>query len=504
MNHPSLISIAFRSFLIPTVISYMTGAINGVVDAAIVGNCIGEHGLSVVNMCIPINVLIITLMTVCFVGASIIASRSIAAGEHTVTTRVFTTAVILTLSLSIVVSVLGLLNLDAIASVLCHQPQLLPDVTDYARVMILSMPVMAMCGGIATMVKTDSSPRLVTSAVLIATAINMVLDYVFIRYCHTGVVGSAWAGAIGFAVSLCVCCTHFTFKRSHLRLARPLPPVQWREMLLLGLPMTIQQLCNATRAAAINNMVEDAFGSHGVALLMLFINFAVIGGVLFSGVNQVMQIINSSTIGSSDRRGFAIAQRQAVLYIGVGVSLICLIIMIVPQHVAALFGFTADADTAANIRQLAPTLLLMAVNYTLMSIYQITGRPNVAIVISLLQSLMALPVMMLLLHYAPRHFCLAFSGAEAGTLLVIFIMHRPLAPGWDVQSEHTFRLTPDHLPEDVPQYILDEARTIPHWTILEATVRQHRDGSTSTLIRHNGHPTPTYTRAINLYQRLLT
>ncbi len=499
----SLISISFHRYLIPTLISYMVGSINGVVDAAIVGNIIGEQGLSVVNMCMPLNVLIITLMTVCFVGASIITSRSIAADERETTTGVFTTATVLTLALSLVVCVAGLLNIDVIAAVLCHQPELRPDVTEYARVMIIALPVMTMCGGLATMVKTDSSPRLVTTAVIIAGSINTVLDYVFIKYLHTGVVGSAWAGATGFAVSLCVCCIHFTFKRSHLRFSRVMPPAGWREMLMLGLPMTIQQLCNAARATVINGMVEDTIGTHGEAILMLFINFAVIGGVFFSGVNQVMQIINSSTIGCSDRRGYAIALRHAVLYIGVGVGVVATLIMLFPLKVAAIFGFDSEADIAMNIRQLAPTLVLMAANFTLMSIYQITGRTRIAIVISLMQTLMALPVMVMILRVSPENFCLSFPISEGITLAVILAMHRSVSPKWTVESENTYRLTANAIPDDLPQYIVDESREAAGWKLLEATVRTHSDGSVTTLIRHNGSHTEDYTYAINLHQRVL-
>lgn len=501
MKHKSLITQSFHLFLFPTIISYAMGSINGVVDAIIVGNIVGEGGLSVVNMCLPINVLIITVMTVCFVGASIIASRSIASGNHTTTASVFTTATIATLGLSIMVSALGVCNIDSIAAFLCHNEQLRADVCSYAQAMFISLPVMAMCGGLATIIKTDSSPRLVTNAVIIATSINMILDFVFIKYCHTGVVGSAWAAAIGFAVSLCVCSLHFTFKRSHLHLCNPLPKTYLREMIILGLPITIQQFCNAIRAAAINNMVEDNLGLHGEAILMLFINFAILGGVLFSGINQVMQIINSSAIGCSDHRGFKIAQRHAITYTAIGVSIIVVGIFTFPKQVSAMFGYTADATT--NIRQLAPALILMAANYTLMSIYQIIGKAKMAIAISLSQTLMALPTMMVLLHFSPENFCLTFSIAELITLLWIIAAHHPLKPDWGIVNETVYRITSTGPNDNIPDKIIIESTQVEGWTVFEATIRTHSDGHVSTLFRHNGKPSTDYTYAIGMQQRLM-
>ena len=45
----------FWRYIFPTLISFMSSAINGVIDAAIVGHLVGPSGLSVINMCMPIN-----------------------------------------------------------------------------------------------------------------------------------------------------------------------------------------------------------------------------------------------------------------------------------------------------------------------------------------------------------------------------------------------------------------------------------------------------------------
>ena len=52
----------FWRYIFPTLISFMSSAINGVIDAAIVGHLVGPSGLSVINMCMPINYVMILLL----------------------------------------------------------------------------------------------------------------------------------------------------------------------------------------------------------------------------------------------------------------------------------------------------------------------------------------------------------------------------------------------------------------------------------------------------------
>ena len=51
----SLMRATVWRYIFPTLISFMSSAINGVIDAAIVGHLVGPSGLSVINMCMPIK-----------------------------------------------------------------------------------------------------------------------------------------------------------------------------------------------------------------------------------------------------------------------------------------------------------------------------------------------------------------------------------------------------------------------------------------------------------------
>ena len=121
----------FWRYIFPTLISFMSSAINGVIDAAIVGHLVGPSGLSVINMCMPINYVMILLLSVTFVGASMVISRDIAKGDYESVHRTFTTAIVTSLILTAIVGLTLYVNIGAVVSLLCHDVALQPFVEDY-------------------------------------------------------------------------------------------------------------------------------------------------------------------------------------------------------------------------------------------------------------------------------------------------------------------------------------------------------------------------------------
>ena len=156
----------FWRYIFPTLISFMSSAINGVIDAAIVGHLVGPSGLSVINMCMPINYVMILLLSVTFVGASMVISRDIAKGDYESVHRTFTTAIVTSLTLTAIVGLTLYANIDAVVSLLCHDVALQPLVADYISVQLSGFAVTNLCGGLCLAVKADSSPRLVSFAVM--------------------------------------------------------------------------------------------------------------------------------------------------------------------------------------------------------------------------------------------------------------------------------------------------------------------------------------------------
>lgn len=416
----------FWRYLFPTLISFMSSAINGVIDAAIVGHLVGPSGLSVINMCMPINHVIILLLSVTFLGASLMISREIAKEDFEAVHRTFTTALVTSLSLTALVAITIYLNIDDVVTVLCHDVALQPMVKEYICVQLAGMVVTNLCGCLCLAVKADSSPRLVSFAVLFCCLHNLILDVIFIKYFDMGVVGSAWAYNVGFVVGSIILSSHFFFKRNHLKLGRMLPPRYWIEMIRLGLPMTVLQCFMAIRIASVNGIVCDHIGPHGEVLLSLYQNLTVFASLFYCGSCQVMQLINSANLGCGDHRGYLTTLRTTAAFVLVAELCVVAGVVVFPQQYAGLFHVTLS--DVYMLREFVIALPLIAVNYLFMGVYQITNRSKLAVAVSSCQALLVIPAIMVTMNVAESHFSLAFALGEVATLLMVLVCRQSLFP----------------------------------------------------------------------------
>ena len=75
------------------------------------------------------------------------------------------------------------------------------EVVAYLRMMFLAMPVMITCVTVFTFLPAAGWPRLSMVLNIIANVLNLLLDFVFIRFFRMGVVGAAVATLSSYVVS---------------------------------------------------------------------------------------------------------------------------------------------------------------------------------------------------------------------------------------------------------------------------------------------------------------
>lgn len=422
----------FWRYIFPTLISFMSSAINGVIDAAIVGHLVGPSGLSVINMCMPINYVMILLLSVTFVGASMVISRDIAKGDYESVHRTFTTAIVTSLTLTAIVGLTLYVNIGAVVSLLCHDVALQPLVEDYICVQLSGFAVTNLCGCLCLAVKADSSPRLVSFAVMFCCLLNLTLDVVFIKYGDMGVVGSAWAYNVGFIVGSIILSSHFLLRRNHLKPGRIYPPRNWREMIRMGLPMTVLQMLTAIKIASVNGIVCDHIGTNGEVMLSLYQNLTIFASLFYCGACQVMQLLNSANLGSGDRRGYRTTLRITALFVLVAEVCVVAGVCLFPQQYAGLFHVTLE--DAFMLQEFALAVPLIAANYVIMGVYQITNRSTLAVAVSSCQALLVIPAMIAMMHIAKLHFSLAYALGEVATMAMILVCRQSLFPSSDAHE----------------------------------------------------------------------
>ena len=187
----------FYRYLSAYILVALSGCLGNVVDGIIVGNLISEDGVSAINLSKPIVQFIFTLHLLINAGAGMLVAYALGQNRLDQARSFFTRALGLSVGLGAVLAVVGgLLFPEQAARLLCDNEQILPLARNYAQVLLIGGPAFILMWGLSTMVGVDGSPRLVSLAVIIDNAINLLLDIVFIQWLDWGITGSSAATVV--------------------------------------------------------------------------------------------------------------------------------------------------------------------------------------------------------------------------------------------------------------------------------------------------------------------
>ena len=283
----SSISSLFYSYLGAYILVALSGCLGNVVDGIIVGNLISEDGVSAINLSKPINQFIYTLQLLINAGAGMLVAYALGQKDIAQARRFFTRGLILSIGVSLLLSIFGgILFPDETARMLCSNEQILPLARDYMQVLLLGNPAFILMWGLSTMVGVDGKPKLVSAAVIIDNAVNLLLDIVFIQCFGWGITGSSAATVVGHIVGIAILLSHWWNPAN-----RRLTPVfsfdgllySWRRILSQGAPLAIASISLTLLMLSANTIVLSTLGRTGIFAFAVCMNLLQVYNLFLSG-----------------------------------------------------------------------------------------------------------------------------------------------------------------------------------------------------------------------------
>ena len=421
----------FYRFLWAYILVALSGCLGTVVDGIIVGNLISEDGVSAINLSTPITQFIFTLHLLINAGAGMLVAYALGQKKIDDARRYFTRALSLTVSLGLVLSIIGgLIFPNQTASMLCSNEQILPLARDYMQVLLIGCPAFILMWGLSTMVGVNGSPRLVSLAVIIDNAVNLCLDIVFIKWFGWGITGSSAATVIGHLVGIAILLTHWRNPEN-----RRLVPVfttdglvaSWKRIISQGAPLAVASICLTLLLFSANKIVLTTTGRTGIFVFALCMNLLQVYNLFLSGTCQTLQSLGAIQVGQGNNEGVRTVIKRGFRFITVAMVVTCLLVWIYPQGIAHLFG----CDEPEMLSQSAPALRVFALSfipfcyiYVLMIVYKLYSQHRMALFISFALSLTVIPVLWIMSKYTPQHIWYSYLIAYLIEAVVIFALHK--------------------------------------------------------------------------------
>ena len=188
-------------FTIPMLLGNIAQQLYNTVDSIIVGRFVGDNALAAVGSAGPILNLMLVLFMGIAVGASIMVSQYFGARQRDDLSRTICCCITLTVIASAIIMLIGPLITRPLLNLL-HTPESIIDWCQaYLTIIFVGIAGCGLYNILSGVLRGlgDSVSALIY--LLVATFLNIVLDYVFVAKLSMGVAGVAWATIIAQFVS---------------------------------------------------------------------------------------------------------------------------------------------------------------------------------------------------------------------------------------------------------------------------------------------------------------
>ena len=423
----------FNRFLWSSILIALSACLGNVVDSIIVGNLIGEDGVSAINLSKPITQFMFTISMLLSTGAGMLVGMELGKKDYQCASYIFTLSTIGCLAFGLLQTVTGLFFTDDITAWLCTNDELFGATRDYLFPLMIGSPAYMMAWALATMVGVDGSPRLVSVAILIDNAVNLSCDIIFIQWLGWGIEGSSTATVIGHIVGIAFMCWHFRYPDHHLRLSMggnyqlSIINCQLRKMISQGAPLALASISLTALLFCANSIVLSTMGRVGIFAFSVCMNILYIYNLFLSGTCRTVQSLGSIQVGKGDNEKFHLVISKSFRFITIAMLITCAFIWIAPEAITKFFGADEEDLIAEGVRALrifALSFIPFCYIYTIMVVYKLYGYHKIALFISLALSLTVIPVLWIVSHAAPDYLWYSYLIAYAIEVIAIVVIHK--------------------------------------------------------------------------------
>lgn len=398
----------FRKLFFPTLLGMLSMVVLNLADGAFIGHGVGSAALAAINIAAPIFNIMTGIGIMFGIGSSIVASIHLSQGNVKAARINITQAFIGSISISTLVAVLILANLDFTCKLFGSSDALVPLASSYLKWIALSLPLLmlGLVGEFA--VRLDGSPKFAMSCTLTASILNIVLDYVFIFPLGMGLPGAAIATAISFVTSGLIVILYIarfatTIRLYRLRLTFKSAALTLRNIayqMKTGFPAMIGEIA-VCGIVIVGNFVfmkylgEDGVAAYGVACYCMPLLFMVANAIV-----QSIQPVISYAYGVGDSRRLRESRNVALKGAVVTGLLSTLILGLGCRYITMIF-MTPDMPAFDLCVQGLPYFsiggILTAVNLVIIGYYQSIEKTKRSSILMLLRGfVIVIPVFILL------------------------------------------------------------------------------------------------------------
>ncbi len=368
-------------FSIPLLIGNLFQQLYNAVDSYVVGNYVGKVALAAVGASTPIINMLIGFFMGISTGAGVVIAQFFGAGNTYKMKRAIHNSIALTLVMGVVLTIIGLLFNDPILKAIGVPNEVFAEASTYLSIYFWSLifvMIYNMGSGILRSVGDSKRPLYF---LIFSSIVNIILDFLFVKYFHFGVAGAGYATLIAQAISAIM--VMYVLMKTDDDYKVVLKEIGFDKEILLkiikiGLPTGFQQSIVSLSNVIVQSYI-NAYGASVIAGYSVTIKIDGFVNLPLQAFNMAITTFVGQNIGAKQydrvKKGAYITTALAMLTIACFV----VIMYFFGRDFIALFNQEKDVIDAGRLMQLTflPFYIVLPINQVINGVLRGAGRSAV-------------------------------------------------------------------------------------------------------------------------------
>lgn len=342
-------------FSIPLLVGNLFQQLYNTFDSYVVGNYVSKQALAAVGASSPIINMLIGFFMGLATGAGVIIAQYYGANDHERLKKAVHSSAALTLVMAIFLTVLGILGTNPMLHAVGTPSDVLPESSMYLTIYFAGITftlIYNMGSGILRAIGDSKRPLYF---LVIACIINIILDFLFVKFLHLGVAGAGYATLIAQAISaIMVVYVLMNEKGSHRLIFKDICfhfPIL-KKIIMVGLPTGLQQSIVSLSNVIVQSYV-NSFGSSVVAGYSASIRIDGFVNLPLQSFNMAITTFVGQNIGAKQYERVKKGTRVALGMTLAVIASISLLLFFYGESFIAIFNSEVDVIQAGRTMQLA-------------------------------------------------------------------------------------------------------------------------------------------------------
>ena len=389
-------------YAMPGIIAMTAMSLYNMVDSIFIGHGVGAMALSGLTVAKPFMDICAAFGTLVGVGASSLVAIKLGEKDYRSANDVLANVILLNILLGAIIMVVGLFFLDPILYAFGASDVTITYAREYMEIILLGNILTHIYYGLNSMLRSIGHPRISMYATILAVALNVILDPIFIFVLDMGIRGAALATIISQLISVIIELIIFLnpkevihFHRGIWRLKRDIT----MKALSIGSAPFLMHLAACFVVIILNNQLKRYGDDMAIATFGMTNRFIFFFVMIVMGIQQGMQPIVGYNYGAHLYQRMIRAFKLAVYCATAVMSVLFLFGEIWPEGFIRLFTH----DEVLIAQSIIPARIMLAVIFAIGfpmitgNFYTSIGMAPKAIFLSLTrQVLFLIPLIILL------------------------------------------------------------------------------------------------------------